>query len=109
MEEAYHEITALQGEWRELAGRPRRDSAAEQIIGLLPAYPILDVEQAADIIHRSDEAARLALNRLADAGVIQSTTVAKGRRAWESVGLFALSDDIERRLSRGTRAPVDTQ
>ncbi len=102
------EIAALQDEWRDLADHPRSDSAAAQIIKLLPAYPILDVESAAAATGRSEEAARLALNRLADAGVIQLTTVAKGRRAWESVGLFALIDEMETRLSRGTRAPADT-
>ncbi len=102
------QIAELQTEWREMAGHPRSDSAAEQVIKLLPAYPVLDVERAAEITGRSGEAARLALNRLSDAGVLQLTTVGKGRRAWESVGLFALIDEMEGRLSHGRRAPADT-
>lgn len=39
---------------------------------------------------------------------MQKVTVAKNKRAWESGGLFDLLDDMERELSRGTRAPADT-
>lgn len=36
------DIAALQDEWREKAGHPRQKPAAEQMIKLLPAYPILE-------------------------------------------------------------------
>jgi Fic family protein len=103
-----NQIAALQNNWREQAGHPRRDSAAEHIIKLLPAHPILNIERASELLERSDEAARLALNRLEEAGVLQRVTVGKANRAWESVGLFALVDEMERTLSRGARSPADT-
>ncbi len=65
------QIVELQAQWREQAGRPRSDSAAEQIIRLLPAEPVLTVELAATRLRRSDEAVRQALNRLEEAGVVQ--------------------------------------
>jgi Fic family protein len=97
------QLAALQDRWREQAGHPRSDSAAEQIIRLLPAEPVLNVERAATLTERSPEAARQALNRLEEAGVVQLTTVAKRDRAWESIGVFALVDEMERQLSAGAR------
>jgi Fic family protein len=102
------QIAELQKKWREMAGQPRADAAAEQIIKILPAEPVLNVEVAATKLQRSDEAVRQALNRLEDAGVVQRTTVAKRHRAWESIGVFALVDDMERRLSAGARGAADT-
>ena len=102
------QIAELQKQWREQAGHPRADSAAEQIIRLLPAEPVLNVERAAEKIKRSEEAARQALNRLEAAGVVRLTTMAKRDRAWESMGVFALIDEMERRLSSGARGPAET-
>jgi hypothetical protein len=39
------------------------------------------------LLERSLEAARVALNRLEEAGVVQLTTVAKRERVWESIGV----------------------
>src|SRR5262249_47452282 len=79
------QIAELQQRWREQAGRPRADSAAEQIIQLLPAEPVLNVDRAATLLKRSPEAVRQAFNRLEAAGVVQLTTVGKRDRAWESI------------------------
>ena len=103
------QIAELQQQWREQAGHPRADSAAEQIIQLLPAEPVLNIERAAELLGRSQEATRQALNRLEEAGVVQLTTVSKRARAWESIGVFALVDDMERSLSGGARGGPDTQ
>jgi Fic family protein len=103
------QIADLQQGWREQAGHPRADSAAEQIIQLLPAEPVLNIERAAELLKRSQEATRQALNRLEEAGVVQLTTVSKRDRAWESIGVFALVDDMERSLSGGARGGAATQ
>jgi DNA-binding Lrp family transcriptional regulator len=63
---------------------------------------------AASRIHRSEEAVGQALNRLEAAGVVQRTTVAKRNRVWESIGVFALVDEMERRLSAGARGAAET-
>ena len=103
------QIAALQDRWREQAGRPRADSAAEQLIRLLTAEPVLDVERAAARLGRSPEGIRQALNRLEEAEVVQLTTVAKRNRVWESIGVFALVDEMERALSGGARGAAATQ
>jgi len=103
------QVAALQTRWLEMTGYPRRDSAAAAIIHALPANPILDAALAARVSGRSEVAARQALNRLTDSGVLAHVTVGKRNRMWESVGLFALIDEMERELSAGTRGPVITQ
>ena len=103
------QIAELQQRWRAQAGHPRADSAAEHIIQLLPAEPVLNIERAAELLKRSPEATRQALNRLDQAGVVQLTTLSKRNRAWESIGVFALVDEMERSLSGGARGGAATQ
>ena len=78
-------LASLQGAWRERAGRPRRHSSAEALIQLLPAYPIITLRSAAEILQRSRQAANEAIALLAQAGVLRATTIAPetghGRRA----------------------------
>lgn len=99
------QVSGLQDHWRQMAGNPRRDSAAAAIICALPAHPILDAASAASEIGRSEVAARQALNQLTAAGVLAQVTVGRRNRMWESVGLFGLVDDMERELSAGARRP----
>jgi Fic family protein len=103
------QVADLQERWREEAGRPRADSAAAAVIDLLPAYPILDAQKVAEMTGRSEVAARNALNHLQEAGVLQQVTVGKRNRMWESTGLFALVDEMERELSAGNRGAARTQ
>jgi Fic family protein len=103
------QVSDLQDRWRQMAGNPRRDSAAAAIIDALPACPILDAASTARVTSRSQVAARQALNKLTDSGVLAHVTVGKRNRMWESVGLFALIDDMERELSAGMRGPAATQ
>lgn len=78
------------------AGAPRADSVARKIIVGLPAQPIVSAEIAADRYHVTPTAARGALNRLQDAGVLVPTRVGRRRdREWISDELFQLLDSFE--------------
>lgn len=103
------QVADLQAKWLKRAGNPRSDSAAAAVIAALPAYPIVGAEQAAAITDRSVVAARNALNQLEEAEVLRLVTVGKRNRLWESAGLFALVDEMERQLSAGERGPAPTQ
>lgn len=103
------QVAELQETWLAKVGRPRRDSAAAAIIAALPASPILSSATAAQLISRSESAARAALTQLEESGVVAQVTVGKRNRMWESVGLFALVDEMERELSVGARGPARTQ
>lgn len=102
------QVADLQSAWREAAGNPRRDSTAATLIDALPAHPIVDAADVAQLTGRSTVAARTALNALTDSGVLAQVTVGKRHRMWECVGLFALIDGMERQLSAGARGPAST-
>ena len=74
-----------------------------------PAHPIITGEDAIELTGRSGTAARGALNQLTDDGVLAEVTLAKRNRAWESIGLFALVDELERDLSGGAISAAATR
>jgi Fic family protein len=90
------QISELLGELVRRAGNPRSDSVARRIIVGLPAQPIVSAEIAADRYGVTPTAARAALNRLQDAGVLLPTRVGRRRdREWISDELFQLLDAFE--------------
>lgn len=92
-------VAELQERWRAQATNPRASSAAEKLIGLLPAYPIVDLNLARDLLRVSDPAAWGALQRLEGAGVLHQITVGRRNRAYEAVGLFDVVNKFERDLA----------
>ncbi len=103
------QVVELQERWREAAGRPRRGSAAAKLIERLPSHPIVNQPTAMALTGASDEAVRLALNRLEAAGVLRQTTLGRRNRAFECVGLFALLDELERGVAPNGLAPAPTR
>jgi Fic family protein len=103
------QIGALQEEWLERAGNPRRDSAARKLIATLPAHPIVDVAAAMKIAGVSDVAAGRAIDKLEQAGVLQPERRGQRRgRSWEARELFNLVNGFERHLATapGERRPA---
>lgn len=100
-------VTRLQDEWRARVGRLRRDSAASRLIDELPRMPIVDVATVQERFDVSDEAARLAIRRLAESGILRKAPSAGRARAWEAVELFTALDGFERDLATlaGEQAP----
>jgi hypothetical protein len=98
-------VWGLQEHWFREAGNPRKGSGARRLIELLPSQPIIDVKTATQLLGGSAERSRLAINRLERAGVLRLTTVGRGARAWECVGLFDLLDRFERELGSPSRTP----
>jgi Fic family protein len=92
-------IAALQEEWRQRAGRPRRHSSAEALIMQLPAHPIVTVASAQTFLKRSKQAVNEAIAALAHNGVLSPITLARRNRAWEARELFGLINDTERKLA----------
>lgn len=103
------QVADLQARWIEAAGNPRVGSGARRLTELLPSHPIVDVRTARELIGGSDERARLAVNRLERTGVLRETSISRGRRAWECVGLFDLLDRFERSLGSPKRTPRPTR
>lgn len=103
------QVVELLERWREAAGRPRRGSAAAKLIEQLSSHPIVNLQTAMAVTGASDEAVRLALNRLEAAGVLRQTTVGRRNRAFECLGLFALLDELERSVGPRDQAPAATR
>ena len=101
-------IAALEERWRDAARRPRARSAAEKIIHMLPAQPIFQVSTAADSAGVVYEAARLAVDRLTEAGVVRRLPGRRRDRLYEAPLLFELIDRFERELATpaGGRRPA---
>lgn len=91
-------IARLQASWLVKAGDPRDDSAARKLIALLPSHPILDVSTTEKITGVSNQAARLTMLRLEEAGILKRVNVGKRNRAWEATGLFELLNQYEREM-----------
>lgn len=93
------QVEALKAKWRQAAGEPRAHSAARALIELLPSHPLIDVATAEALLHRSNQAARLAMLHLERAKVLTPITVGRRNRAWEAAGLFDLVNDFESHLA----------
>lgn len=101
-------VADLQKEWTRRAGEPRRDSAPLRLIESLPAHPVINVQTAAELLGVTNEAARLAVTRLEEAGVLNQITIGRRNRAWETIGLFDLLDRFERDLGPAGRTSHPT-
>jgi Fic family protein len=100
-------VRRLQERWLDQAANPRTDSAARKLIARLPAQPIVDVKAVEKLCGCSNQAARLAVLQLENAGVLRRLNVGKRNRAWEATNVFELLNDFERDLATqaGSRRP----
>ncbi len=90
------QLLSLQDSWREGAGRPRRGSATDKLIGSLARRPILDINAAGQLVGVSYPQARKAVLSLEAAGALKPVVVGRRRkRAWEASAIIALLDDFE--------------
>jgi Fic family protein len=93
--EALDMVAGLQQRWRSSIEGVRADAAAHRLIDALPAYPVLSVRTAADLAGVSEQAARTAIRRLADHGIVRpagAITAGPGRpqQWWAAEDLLAL-------------------
>ena len=99
----WERIDSLLTELIDRAGSPRTDSVARKIILGLPAQPLVSAETAASRYNVTPTAARTALNRLQETGVLIPTRVGRRRdREWISDELFQLLDAFEHDLGQPT-------
>jgi Fic family protein len=95
------QIDELLDEFLERAGSPRADSVARNIVLGLPAQPVVSADTAAVRYGVTPTAARAALNRLEQTGVLVPTRVGRRRdREWISDELFQVLDAFEHDLGQ---------
>jgi hypothetical protein len=81
------QVAALQGEWRERAGRPRAGSAASRLAALLP---VLSAPTARVAIGVSQQQTLAALKSLAETGVVRQLSAGTYDRRYAATELFEL-------------------
>jgi Fic family protein len=98
-------LADLQASWREAAGRPRQTSAAQRLIELLAARPVIDIPTAASLLDVSYPQAREAVLRLEEARILRPASIGRKRnRAWEAPALLDLLDEFELEVLTPTRS-----
>jgi Fic family protein len=102
------QVAALQGEWRERAGRPRAGSAASKLIALLPALPVLSAPTARAAIGVSQQQTLAALKALAEAGVIRQLSDGTYNRQYAATELFDLLTAYEEGIAGPARSARPT-
>lgn len=103
------QIGGLLEELMERAGSPRTDAVARRIILGLPHQPVVSADVAALAYAVTPTAARAALNRLQETGVLVPTRVGRRRdREWISEELFQLLDAFENDLGESGMPPGTT-
>ena len=95
------DLEALQSRWREQV-RPRRNSTADLLLGLLGRAPVLTVGTAAALTGRSVVAAGKAVEQLVAGDVLKQTTIGRRNRAFEATEVFDVLVDDERGLASPT-------
>src|SRR5215472_4714738 len=93
------QVTDLQGEWRRRLGRVRAGSAAELLIDALPGAPIVTVNGAAELIHRTYQATNLGIAQLQKAAILRQINIGRRNRAFEAPELIKQFTELERRLA----------
>ena len=93
--ERYFAHRAVQGATRQ----PRADSAVMRLLPLLPEVPVTTAASVRGLLDVSAQAARLALEELADAGVLSRRNVDRGTTAYLAREVFDLLTLTERQLA----------
>jgi Fic family protein len=91
-------VQRLQASFLDRLGQPRSDSAARQIVALLPGQPVIDVAAVRETTGKSHVAVGAAIQSLEDAGVLQPIDDRRRGRAWECGELLDLLGSFEKRL-----------
>lgn len=93
------DVAALQAEWVRRAGRPRADSAAARLIGLLPAQPIVSAPTVRAVLGTSQQRALVGLKALAEAGVLRQISEGTYDRQYAAMELLDLVAEFEDRIA----------
>lgn len=91
-------VEALQAQWIDRLGVPRKDAVVRSIIRELPAHPVIDVALAQRLTQRSHVAVGNALQQLSAAKVLVPLNERRWGRVWECDELIALASDFDRRF-----------
>jgi Fic family protein len=96
-------LAAIPGEWRDLTGPIRRDSAAARLLPLLLEHPVLSAEDAIGLLDAAPSRAYAAIERLHTAGVLRPLTERTRNQVWGAGLVLDELDDLAARVARAVR------
>lgn len=92
-------IEVRQTAWLQRLREPRKDAAVRQLVGILPAQPVIDVPAAQRLTGKSHVAVGNAIAQLEQAGILQRLNERKWGRVWECGELLTLVENFEKSIS----------
>jgi Fic family protein len=98
-------IEALQQDWIERLGNPRRDSVVRELIAFLPGQPVIDVPAGMKLTGKSHVAVGAALRALQDVDALQRLNEKKWGNLWECDALIQLVGDTEKQMGGALDGP----
>jgi Fic family protein len=93
-------LLALPSAWREMV-HPRSDSAAAELLDLLPRHPVVDATDVARLTGASTARAYAAIERLEEAGVLRRITESRRDMTWAAGDVLDEADLMVDRLRFG--------
>lgn len=94
---ARHSVDAVDGllaSWRARAGRQRKGSIVERLIGILPSHTMLDSTSVAELLDVDTDTARRGLAALEAAGLVRQVSAGRRNRVWRVDEMHDLLDSI---------------
>lgn len=93
-------LQALADEWRQRV-RARKGASAWRLAEMLPAHPVVTYEVVQRALGVSAPTAYVAIETLADAGVLVPRSTNKRNRVWDAVEVLAALDEFADEARRG--------
>ncbi|MFN0070716.1 MAG: Fic family protein [Chloroflexota bacterium] len=92
-------IDSIVSGWRVRLGNIRAGSTVDLLIRVLPSAPVITVDTAARLVHRSTQATNLAVERLSVAGILTPTRDVRRNRTFEVRDILDAVTHYERALA----------
>lgn len=93
-------LTQVPDEWADLLGPVRKASAADKLLALLPARPILSADDACTLVGAPASSVYAAIERLHHAGILRPLTSRIRNQVWGATLILDELDDLGARIAR---------
>jgi Fic family protein len=92
-------LATIPGEWADMVGRVRSDSATARLLSVLPSRPVLTADDAVSRLSTPPSSIYAAIDRLQDAGVLRPLTDRKRNQIWGASLVLDELDDLGVRIA----------
>lgn len=96
-------LAQFPADWAEQLGTVRRGSAVEKLLGHLAHHPVINTEDAIELVDASRSSVFGAVGRLVEAGILVSLTARKRDQTWGVQSILNELDDLSVRIGIASR------